>query len=170
MTSTGQHPASVDMDTFRAVMGSLPSGVCVVTSVDDEGRPQGLTCSAVCSVSGDPPMLLACVKAPSRTLDAILARKRFAVNFLDADAQAVSALFASPVEDKFGSVAWDDASGMPQLRAAVATAQLIVHDTVQAGDHVIVLGRMVEGEAHRNRFPLGYWRGSYVRVFRIARV
>lgn len=166
----GSDLADIDFDAFRAIMGSFASGVGVVTTLDEDGSPCGMTCSALCSVSADPPLLLSCVRTPSSTLNAIKARGRFVVNFLDAEARDISDLFASRAENKFGQVGWfsSELAGMPVLDRVLAFAECTVYDLVTAGDHVIVLGRIVGGKAAPDRFPLGYWRGTYVRVFRVT--
>ncbi|MGC4852841.1 flavin reductase family protein [Micromonospora sp. DT4] len=156
----------MEPSAFLAIMGSLASGVSVVTALDASGRPHGLTSSSVCSVSKDPPLLLFCVRQVSSTLDAIRETGGFAVNFLDADGHEVSDLFASCNSDKFANVAWrpGDVAGMPRLEPTVAFTECALHDVIAAGDHVIVLGRLVGGATAPDRFPLGYWRGTYVRV------
>ncbi len=171
MTDRELEVTDIGFDTFRSIMGSFASGVSVITSLDHESRPCGMTCSAVCSVSANPPLLLSCVRTPSYTLNAIKARRRFAVNFLDTEASALSDLFASRTDNKFAAVSWrySDDGGMPLLESTVAYAECTIHDLVSAGDHEIVLGRVVGGWAAPDRFPLGYWRGSYVRVFRLSR-
>ncbi|MBV2156568.1 flavin reductase family protein [Kitasatospora sp. SUK 42] len=158
-------------ESFREIMGSFASGVSVVTTLTADGEPYGLTCSAVCSVSADPPLLLSCVRTPSSTLDAIRAGGHFAVNFLDAQAREVSQLFAGPGQDKFHQVDWHPgkATGMPVLERTLAHAECEVHRLVDAGDHVIVLGRLIGGDVEESRFPLGYWRGGYVQMFRMGR-
>ncbi len=154
-------------EDFRGIMGSFASGVSVVTTLGEGDRPYGLTCSAVCSVSADPPLLLSCVRTPSSTLDAIKDRGRFAVNFLDAQARDVSELFASRIENRFARVKWSSggASGMPVLERTLAHAECSVHELIEVGDHVIVVGKLIGGAVDVNRSPLGYWRGSYVRWF-----
>ena len=96
----------VDGVLFRCLMGSLVSGVSILTTLDTRGTPVGMTCSAVCSVSADPPLLLACIGTPSTTLDAIQASGWFVVNLLDAEADEISSLFASRSSDKFTGVTW----------------------------------------------------------------
>jgi flavin reductase (NADH) len=161
---------ALSYEEFRAVMGSFASGVSVVTTMDEEGTPYGLTCSAVCSVSAGPPLLLCCVRAPSRTLDTLRKRGLFAVNFLDSQARELSELFAGRVTDKFALADWmpGPALGMPVLDRTVAHAECEVHEAVDAGDHVVVLGRLLGGRVDTGRFPLGYWRGGYVRLFRMT--
>lgn len=162
--------AGLDYEAFRDIMGSFASGISVVTTLSEDGEPYGLTCSAVCSVSADPPLLLSCVRTPSSTLDTIRARGRFAVNFLDAQAREVSQLFAGPGQDKFHRVGWRPgaAAGMPILDRTLAYTECSVHRFVDAGDHVIVLGHLIGGHVDETRFPLGYWRGSYVQMFRMG--
>ncbi|MEE1931078.1 flavin reductase family protein [Streptomyces sp. TRM 70351] len=169
MPVTGVLP-SVDLQTFRQVMGSFASGITIVTTLDDEGQPRGLTCSAFCSVSVDPPLLLNSVASRSGTLEAITARGRFAVNMLGSQGQAVSQLFASGARDKFERVRWEPgtASGMPLLRGTVAYAECELERTVPAGDHVLLLGRVVGGGTEQDRLPLTYWRGGYARLLQSA--
>ncbi|HET8683504.1 MAG TPA: flavin reductase family protein [Micromonosporaceae bacterium] len=166
----GAELASVDFDAFRTIMGSFASGVSVVTTLGDDEAPRGMTCSAVCSVSADPPLLLSCVKPPSSTLNAIRTRGLFAVNFLDADGRELSDLFASQTPDKFAQVGWRPGAtaGMPVLGPTLAYAECTVHNMFDAGDHVVVIGRIIGGQVAADRFPLAYWRGRYVRVFRVA--
>ena len=162
--------ADVGFDAFCDIMGSFPTGVTVLTTVDPEGKPCGMTCSAVCSVSADPPLLLSCVRAPSSTLEAIRAARGFLVNFLASDAGELSTRFASRTPDKFAGVSWQPSEllGLPLLEPTVAYAECALHDLVDAGDHRIVLGRIVAGRAMVDRTPLGYWRGGYVGVVRIG--
>lgn len=167
----GPHePTEISYEDFCGIMGSFASGISVVSALDEEDRPYGLTCSAVCSVSASPPLLLSCVRTPSSTLDAIRNRGLFTVNFLDSQARGVSELFASRTPDKFAGVRWrpGKVTGMPVLDRTLAHAECLVHGLMDAGDHVIVLGRLVGGELDTSRFPLGYWRGGYVRLFRMS--
>jgi len=153
----------VGHETFRRIMGSFASGISVVTATDTDRHPHGLTCSAICSVSADPPLLLSCIRTPSGTLDAIVEAGTFAVNFLDASSRAVSDIFASYSVDKFTQVKWrhGEVTGMPILNCTVAHAECSVKQVINAGDHAIVLGRIHGGEIETERLPLNYWRGTY---------
>lgn len=162
---TGGTP-SVDRDTFRTVMGSFASGVCVVTTLDRAGLPKGFTCSAVCSVSAEPPLLLASVSNHSSSLSAAVAQGRFAVNILDRRARWIAQVFASLVKEKFERVPWrrGRAGGMPVLADIVAYAECELDRAVPAGDHTLLLGRLVGGGLGPDHRPLTYWRGGYVEV------
>lgn len=161
---------SVDLQTFRLMMASFPSGVTVVTTTDEKDEPRGLTCSAFCSVSVDPPLLLSSVASRSGTLAALLERGRFAVNILDSQGQAVSQLFASGAADKFDRVRWEPGatSGMPLLRGSLARIECEVHQTTVAGDHTLVIGRVIGGSFDQDKLPVTYWRGDYARLLRFA--
>jgi flavin reductase (DIM6/NTAB) family NADH-FMN oxidoreductase RutF len=167
--STAEVLEGVSYERFRAIMGSFASGISIITSIGADGQAAGMTCSAVCSVSADPPLLLSCVKFPSSTLEAIKWRGSFVVNFLDAQAREVSDLFASRQPEKFEQVRWQPGplTELPVLERTLAHAECLVAGVMDAGDHVIVLGKLIGGEADIARYPLGYWRGSYVRVFRL---
>lgn len=161
----GTRADHVEADTFKAVMGAFPTGVTVVTTTDSQGFPCGFTCSAACSVSQDPPLLLICADSGSRVLREITERGRFVVNFLRSDRGWVSALFASKRPDRFTSIEWRPSRrhGLPWLSAdTIAHAECEVAATVEAGDHVVVIGTILDGDVlSEPDGPLMYWRRQY---------
>lgn len=151
-------------DDFFAIMSAFPTGVAVVTTLDDQGRPRGLAAQSVASVSAEPPLLLVCIDRASRTLPALRATGRFVVNFLRADRDALCALFASKADDKFAGVAWRAAAnGMPLLHEdSVAYAECRTERELDGGDHIILLGRAVGGEPPSpHDVPLVYYRRTF---------
>jgi flavin reductase (DIM6/NTAB) family NADH-FMN oxidoreductase RutF len=154
----------VDRTTFFEIMSAFPTGVAIVTTLDAEGSPRGLTSNAVCSVSADPPLVLVCVDRTSRTLPALLAAKGFVVNFVAAGSHELAARFASKADDKFDGIDWRPApSGRPWLHAdAVAYADCVTDQEVEAGDHVILVGRVEAGRPPGPESqPLMYFRRSF---------
>lgn len=154
----------VGPETFRHIAGALPTGVTVVTTMDANGRPIGMTSGAVCGLSCEPPLLLTCIAKSSRTLGAIIRRQAFCVNVLAAHATAVSERFAGSAPDKFDGIAWRrSARGLPRLDDdSVAVAECELYETVSAGDHVIVMGLIVAGERCEDLArPLMYFRRAY---------
>lgn len=157
---------SVAPETFYEVMTSFPTGVAVITTVDSEGNPWGLTSNAVASVSAEPPTLLVCVARTSRTLPALLERRGFLVNFMGEDAAAVCTQFASKATaaEKFAAVEWEQSpAGHPHLLGdSVAYADCETEAEVEAGSHLILVGRIVDaGVTDRQRQPIAYFRRSY---------
>lgn len=151
-------------DDFRDMMAAFPTGVSVVTARSGgTARPWGMTCSSLCSLSVDPPTLLACLSTGSPTLRAVRDSGAFAVNLLHGGAEWVAALFASGAPDRFDRVAWRPSAltRSPALvEAAHAVADCTVERTHPAGDHVIVVGtvRAVTHLDHDSALLYGYRR------------
>jgi flavin reductase (DIM6/NTAB) family NADH-FMN oxidoreductase RutF len=149
---------------FKALMSTFPSGVAVVTTVDPAGTRMGLTCSALCSLSADPPLLLVCIHNRSQTLLAITARGLFAVNLLHERGQDAARLFASNVPDRFGGVRWRSTPRwqLPCLAAdAHAVAECRVRTSVPGGDHTIVVGEVAAIHRLTDTPPLLYGLRQY---------
>lgn len=154
----------VDASRFRDAMSRLASGVSVVTSVDAEGTPCGLTATAVCSVSLEPPMVLVCLDTSSSTHDAIAATRRFAINFLARDQAALARRFSTSAADKFEGVDWRaGATGCPVIPGTLAACECDLDRSVAAGDHTIFLGRVarIRTGDQEQAGPLVYFRGGY---------
>jgi flavin reductase (DIM6/NTAB) family NADH-FMN oxidoreductase RutF/DNA-binding GntR family transcriptional regulator len=152
---------TVERETFRHVVGSFPSGVAIITAVDEDGVRLGVTASAVSSLSLDPPMLLVCLNAKLRTQDVVARIGRFGVNVLGEDDGGLAARFASPVADRFAGLELRTGrAGSPLLDQALATFDCVVEQQVAGGSHVVFLARVVEAAA-REGTPLTYWRGGY---------
>ncbi|MFP6561815.1 flavin reductase family protein [Paraburkholderia sp. B3] len=147
---------------FRRALGAFVTGVTVVTTIQQDGSPRGFTANSFASVSLDPPLILVCI-AKTASSHAVFSRTdHFAVSVLAEDQKAVSGVFASKSPDKFAQVAWRArATGAPVMDGAAATFDCKTHDVVDAGDHIILIGRVVDF-VHTNSSPLGYCRGAYV--------
>jgi flavin reductase (NADH) len=139
-------------------MSRFPTGVCIVTTLDGDGDPRGLTCSSLSSVTLHPPTLLVCLNLDSRTFGALRERGCFAVNLLHARARRAAEVFCSPYPDRFALVNWrpSGAVGLPWLvDDAFAFADCRVFETRVVGDHAVVFGR-VTAIAHHSDVPLLY--------------
>ena len=162
----GRHRLSVAIDrqTFFDVMASFPSGVAIVTTLDAHGVPRGLTTTAVCSVSADPPTVLVCVDLASRTLAALRTRKAFVINFVGEGRSELCLLFASKEEDKFAHVAWRTTDGeLPLLHEDVlAWAECRTVHELEVGDHVVLVAEVTDGGVQPElEPPLMYYRRSW---------
>lgn len=162
---TEDEPADgVDKALFFAIMGAFPSGVTIVTAIDADGAPRGLTSNATCSVSAEPPLLLVCVDKRSQTLGALRQSGGFVVNYLAAGRDELANRFASKEPDKFRGVVYRaSAEGLPVLHEdAIAYAVCRTDQEVDAGDHLILIGRVLEGQAPApGSAPLMYFRRGY---------
>src|SRR3954464_10577403 len=108
MAEPGAAPSAadsgVDEPAFREAVAHFATGVTVITTLQD-GRPAGMTASAVASLSLDPVLLLVCINTKLPTHHAIEASRRFVVNVLGEGQEELALHFARPSEDKFGEVA-----------------------------------------------------------------
>jgi len=153
---------SFDIADFRRALGAFVTGVTVVTTIQPDGSPRGFTANSFTSVSLDPPLILVCIAKTASSYQVFSETRRFAVSVLAEDQKGVSGVFASKAADKFSQVAWQArATGAPVIDNAAASFDCMTHDVVDAGDHVILIGRVVDF-LHTSSSPLGYCRGAYV--------
>jgi flavin reductase (DIM6/NTAB) family NADH-FMN oxidoreductase RutF len=155
----------MDSSDFRRVIGHFGSGVTVVTTLRPDGRPCGLTASAVCSVSLDPTLLLVCVETAAETHDCIEQAGCFVVNVLgDGRGETLARRFADwDGDDKFHGVAYRaEHTGAPVLDEALAWLDCRVSSRCAGGDHTVFMGEVIAGDAGEGA-PLLYYRGGYGR-------
>src|SRR6478735_5491430 len=122
---------SPDPQRFREAMGSLPTGVTIVSATGPEG-PAGATANAVCSLSIEPMLMLACLDRGSRTLLAVQAANRFGVSVLHEGQEEVARAFATkaPVPEKWEGVAWSERDGVPAVEDALVFAACELRDVI----------------------------------------
>ncbi|MGC5015300.1 flavin reductase family protein [Streptosporangium sp. DT93] len=151
----------VIVDEFRAALARFPSGVTIVTARGERAGSHGLTVSAFCSVSAEPPMVLVCIARSARTLPAVHESGRFAVSMLRRHHDAVARLFATTSPDKFqgtwGSLTPD---GPPVVPDALFSLECTVHSALPAGDHEVVIGA-VQAYSVRDGAPLVYYQRAF---------
>lgn len=156
-------------DDFRRVLGHLATGVTVVTTWDDQGRPTGLTASAVASVSLIPPLVLVCVAHSAQSYPAFHAHGRFAINILHTEHEAVARRFASSGggPEKFEGTGYrPGALGLPVLADALAALECTIEHAYPGGDHTIFVGRVEAADCQSDAGfePLLYYRGRFGRL------
>jgi flavin reductase (DIM6/NTAB) family NADH-FMN oxidoreductase RutF len=151
----------VDDQRFRRVCGCFPTGVTVTTLIGTDGQPHGLTVSSFTSVSLDPPLVLICIAHRSPIVEHLIAGCPFAINVLSSDQDELSVRFAKDRQNRFAGVAWQPGlTGSPVLHGTAAVLECTPHQRIEAGDHLIVLGQVVDA-IFTDRLPLLYLRSSY---------
>ena len=155
----------IDPQRFREVMSSFPSGVVVLTAFGEDGRPRGLTVSAFCAVSLDPPLALVCIDKTSNTLPAVQHTGGFTANILAAGRERLARRMATKLSDKFDGLGWDRPEskvGGPILSGDTAAyAVCALRDTIEAGDHWVLVGLVTAGEQHEGVAPMVFARRAY---------
>lgn len=151
-----------DAAHFRQVLGQYPTGVSIVTALDSDGAPQGMVVGSFTSVSLDPPLVAFLPSATSKSYAQIRPAGRFCVNILAADQESLCEVFTSRGVDKFAQVAWHTSpTGTPVLDDAVAWIDCETEVIHQAGDHDIVVGRVLDLDVHSPGAPLLFFQGGY---------
>ncbi|WTZ46696.1 flavin reductase family protein [Streptomyces sp. NBC_01390] len=175
------HPGGVSNDDFRAAMSRLASGVVLVTAqeppldADDPhapgGEDVGMTATAFLSVSLDPPLVMVSVREGSRMDDLLDEQPLWAVSVLSENQRHIAGRFAMKgrISDRllFADLPHlrGEASGAPLVEGALATLECRTEQRVTAGDHTLVIGRVLTATApHADEGPLAYFRGRYRRL------
>jgi flavin reductase (DIM6/NTAB) family NADH-FMN oxidoreductase RutF/pimeloyl-ACP methyl ester carboxylesterase len=154
-----------DPRTLRDALGCFGTGIIIATARDANGGPQGLTANSFTSVSLDPPLILFCIAKSSKSLDAFVHSTTFAVNVLHIGQQPASSRFAKRDEDRFGLTAWEVwDTGAPIITGSLASFECDKHGWYDAGDHYIVVGKVLRARYEPQRDPLIYFRGKYRRL------
>ncbi|GAA3864392.1 flavin reductase family protein [Streptomyces lacrimifluminis] len=176
--SPAGHPGGVSNDDFRAAMSRLASGVVLVTaqepSLDPDdphapvGEDVGMTATAFLSVSLDPPLVMVSVREGSRMDDLLAEQPLWAVSVLSENQRHIAGRFAmkNRISDRLLfedlPVVRGEASGAPLLGGALATLECRTEQLVTAGDHTLVIGRVLTATTpSADGGPLAYFRGRY---------
>lgn len=153
---------AIDTRDLRHALGVFATGVTVVTTRDTADRPRGFTANSFTSVSLDPPLVLVCIARSISSAAVFINTGHFAVNILAADQQEISAAFGSPGGKRFEAVTYTNGHRRsPLIDNVAAWLECETHDTVEQGDHVLLVGRVLD-YAYTSANPLGYCRGAYV--------
>jgi 3-hydroxy-9,10-secoandrosta-1,3,5(10)-triene-9,17-dione monooxygenase reductase component len=163
MSPSAPRPLAPDPATYRTVLGHFATGVVIVTAFDGD-EPVGMACNSFTSVSLEPPLVLFCAAKSSTTWPRIQAARKWCANILSEDGEQVCRLFAEKGADRFAHIAYSSGrTGAPVLESAIAFVDCETIAEHDAGDHVIVVGRVVElGYAPEGK-PLLFYRGGYGR-------
>jgi 3-hydroxy-9,10-secoandrosta-1,3,5(10)-triene-9,17-dione monooxygenase reductase component len=155
--------ATFDIAHFRAVLGHFCTGITIVTGMDRR-EPVGLTCQSFTSVSLDPPLVGFLPAKSSTSWPRIRPSGVFCVNVLTEEQEEVCRVFAQTGADKFRGVGWRPGeTGSPIIADTLAWIDCQIVAEYDAGDHDIVVGRVIELDASRTGRPLLFYRGGYGR-------
>ena len=153
--------AGIDAARFRTLLGHFATGITVLTTRDPQGRPRGMTASAVASASLDPPLVLVCIDKRAEVHALLETRLPFVLNVLAADQEALSRRIAAEESERFTGLGLHASStGLPVLDGIAGHIECEWHSRFPSGDHSAFLGLVIGGAAHDRR-PLLHYRGGY---------
>lgn len=154
-----------DSRQLRQVLGAFPTGVTVITTLDDEGRSYGVTANSFSSVSLDPPLVLWSQALTSSSHHAFRDSDRFVVNIMADDQISIANRFAKSGDDKFAGIAVRAGlGGVPVIEGTAATLECVKVAAYPGGDHIVFIGR-VEHIDRQPRKSLAFGDGRYMVTF-----
>ena len=163
-TTVNPSPPAIDSAELRRCLGSFVTGVTVITVLDDDGKPIGMTANSFNSVSLDPPLIVWSLRTNARAFPVYSKAKRFIVNILSEDQVDVSNRFAKSGPDRFDGVTTTPGiDGLPLIDGCSAYLECHTEATYPGGDHLLFLGR-VERIVGSARKPLAFGAGKYMVV------
>lgn len=159
-----QSSPPIDPGRFRQVLGQYPTGVVVIAAAPDEEPPVALTIGSFSSVSLNPPLIAFYPMKTSTSWPKIEKVGKFCVSILGADQESLCRTFASKASNKFENAPWRPAgTGSPIIENAVAWIDCELEAVHDAGDHLLVFGRVKELDLGSDQLPLLFFRGGYGR-------
>ena len=162
MTLVARQP-KIDVQRYRQVLGQYPTGVCVITAVQDD-RFVGMIVGSFTSVSLEPPLVAFFPDKKSSTWEKLRGADRFCVNILSAEQEAVCRKLASKDLDRFVGINHRlSERGNPIVDGVVAWIECERYSVTDAGDHDMVLGRIVALDVVTGDLPLLFFQGGYGR-------
>jgi len=154
----------IDSHAFRNACSKYATGVTIAAVIGPDGKPHGLTVNSFTSVSMHPPLVLICLDHKVKVLEYFKQATSFGISILSEQQQDLSNRFASRGENRFQHTPWHPAkSGAPLIDGALATFDCELTQTVEAGDHIIFIGRVRALTAEDGR-PLLYFSSGYKTV------
>jgi len=160
MVPTATGAPCVDPALFRQSVSRFATGIAIVSCLDDDDRPQGMTISSFTSISLEPAIVLVSLR-PGRTHALIRRRGRYGVSVLGGEQERWSRHFSGrPQEDL--DVAWSMKSSVPVLRDALAWFECEVDSVLQVHDHTLFVARVVDCD-HAAGSPLMFYASRYHR-------
>lgn len=154
----------ITKDEFKNALSRFASGVTVVTTKDNDGNLQGLTVSAFCSVSLEPPLVLVCIDKKTGSYHAFEESGCFVVNILSEEQQDISNQFASSIADKFAGIDYfTNGKDLPIIKDALVNLECNLKSAYDGGDHTIFVGEIEKSHTSEGK-PLVYCHGQYREI------
>lgn len=163
--SFNESPVIRDSKALRNALGRFATGVAVVTAIDQDGHPVGLTVNSFSAVSLEPPLVLWSLANTSNALETFRLASHHCVNVLAADQVDLSNRFATWPVDRFAGLSWHPGcGGVPRIDGCCAYFEIL--NTVQhrGGDHLIFLAQVESFDQTPELAPLLFHGGRYCRL------
>ena len=156
---------SLDGRELRNALGRFATGVCVITATNEDGKAVGMTANSFSSVSLDPPLVLWCLQNGSEMYDAFAAPRSFAINVLALEQEDLSNFYAKKGDHMMLEEHYRlGRNGAPLLRNALVNFECELETTHEGGDHLIIVGRVLDMVSLPTGKPLLFHAGRYGEI------
>ncbi len=159
--------AQTDTRALRNALGRFATGVAIVTAIDPDGQPIGLTVNSFSAVSLDPALVLWCLDNGSHSLEAFRRASHHAINILAAEQMDLSNRFATWPVDRFAGLPWQAGlGGAPVFPGCCAVFEVANQSQVAGGDHTVFIGQVERYTDNPAPAPLLFHAGQYAKLAR----
>jgi flavin reductase ActVB len=161
MTSQRSAPTNSQAQLFRDAMAAFPSGVTIVTTMDDDGRWWGFTATSFCGVSMDPPLVLVCLAETAECHPVFAKSDRWIIHIIHPEHAELARRFATRGVDKFADAGFvADERGLPTLPSASVRLDCTCHARQPGGDHTILMAEVADIDLS-DKLPAIYFRRGF---------
>ena len=157
---------SDNSELFKLAWSNFPTGVSVITTLEDGGHVHGCTVNALCSVSLDPLLVVICLDHKTNTIEIVRKRGQFSVNILSENQSQIAEYFARKEEDRKGDVDISytfQPTGSAEIDGSVFFMDCSVNAAHEAGDHTVFIGQVNDVHLRKER-PLLYYERKFGKV------
>ncbi len=156
---------TIDTKKFRDALGHFATGICVATVASEREAPIGMTINSFSSVSLEPPLVLWSIQYNSECFASFEAVDKFALNVLSSEQEALSKAYSKKGEHELASAHYHlGRTGSPLIRDAMACFECRVWARYPGGDHLIIVGEVLEFTTRATRKPLLFYKGKYAQL------
>ena len=157
-------------DLFKKICGNYVTGVTVITSKIDE-KDFGFTANSFTSVSLDPMLILFCIQKDAKSNEALIEKNRFVISILSENQEEICYRFSDPKLnqiERFENVeTFKSKNSIKIISGSIAWIECLVTNKIEAGDHFIFLGEVIDGKIRTNDQPLVYHRSRIKKLLNI---
>lgn len=155
---------SSNINDYRDTLGIFPTGVTVITTLDNQGTAVGFTANSFNSVSLEPKLVLWSLDKSASLLSTFEETKNYAIHFLTPEQIDISNTFASPIEDRFANIDWHlSENNLPILEGCAAHLECEARHCYPGGDHLIFVGEVIQYASDKKQKSLAYHLGNYAK-------
>ena len=147
---------------FRETLANYPTGVTVVTSCGDLEEPVGMVVGTFTSASLEPPLVAFLPDKRSASWKKLSKLNNYCFNILGAHQVEICRILSSKEANKFSYIQWTlNKFGAPAISGSIVQIDCIKESEYEAGDHLIVLARVIEMNIGEQEMPLLFHRGRF---------